>query len=132
MTNDQASLTVRIAVAVYRRCALALPRHFRREFGDELLDYFERLAADARHRGRLAVITVAAHSLVDLAMNTPKLHGTSATVATPAQGALWQGMSQDLRHAARRLWRRHCCDSHSFVVRAEPHIQSNSRTDKQQ
>jgi len=98
--------TVRIASAVYRRALILLPREFRHEFGDELVQCFDRLAAEARTgRGRVAVVQTLLASLLDLATRAPREHLAAARAGALATGG-WGGWWLDVRHAARRLARR--------------------------
>lgn len=106
MTPEQdshGSRTVRLATALYRRMASILPRRFRDAYAGELAASFERIAADARRRGRFAVLDVTARALADLVRQTPKQH--MATARAGRLGAIWTGTWQDFRHGARRLRR---------------------------
>ncbi|HEY8470276.1 MAG TPA: ABC transporter permease [Longimicrobiales bacterium] len=98
--------TVRIASALYRRALILLPREFRLEFGEELVQCFDRLAVEARTgRGRVAVAQTLLASLVDLATRAPREHLAAARAGALAAGG-WGGWWLDVRHAARRLARR--------------------------
>jgi len=98
--------TVRLASAFYRRALILLPREFRHEFGEELVQCFDRLAAEARTgRGRVAVVQTLLASLLDLATRAPREHLAAARAGALATGG-WGGWWLDVRHAARRLARR--------------------------
>ncbi len=97
--------TVRWAVAAYRAATVLLPRERRAAYGEELVDCFVRIAADARRRSRLALVRVTLRSLADLALRVPREHRAASRGATGGGGGL-QGAWQDVRHAARRLRRR--------------------------
>ncbi len=105
MSARQASRTVTLALAIYRRGTFLLPRRFRDAFGGDLAECFGHIAADARRTGRLAVVAITVHSLLDLAMKAPRLHATRTTAVTPTRRARFQGAWQDVRYAGRRLLR---------------------------
>ncbi len=100
------SATVRVALAVYHTVASVLPRDFRHGYAHELDDTFERLAVDARARGRFAVVAVTLRSLVDLMTRAPREHRAAARRVETRRTPLWVGAGQDLRYGLRRLIRR--------------------------
>ncbi|MGH7577860.1 MAG: ABC transporter permease, partial [Longimicrobiales bacterium] len=66
-----------------------------------------RLATEARaRRGRWAVLSVAARSLVDVLASAPRRHRVASRAEERGRGSVWAGTWNDVRQAARRLRRR--------------------------
>ncbi len=106
MSAPRRSRSVRLAAALYRRSASILPRDFRAAYLDELVECFERIAAEGRARSRLTVASVTLRSVLDLFTRAPKQHLAAARAGVLAPTGGWAGTWEDLRHAARRLRRR--------------------------
>lgn len=103
---NRRSATERVATAIYRASLAFLPREFRDQYRDELIACFAGIAADARRRGRFAVLSVLVHSLIDLGSGGARQHLRAAHAEVTAPGGVWMGTWQDFRFAARRLLRR--------------------------
>lgn len=106
MRRDRHSRSVRLACAFHGRLVRLLPTWFRLRFEDELADCFAGIAADARQRGRIAVLVVTLHSIADLIMRAPGLHATSQRFTGSTRPTMLSGALQEIRHAARQLRRR--------------------------
>lgn len=106
MSVEGRSRTVRVATAVYGWASGVLPGEFRGAYGAELVECFEGIAAEARRRGRLAVVGVTARSILDLGSRAPKEHLSAARAGALGASTGWAGTIREVRFAARRLRRR--------------------------
>jgi putative ABC transport system permease protein len=98
---------VRWAEAVYRRASRLLPGDFRADYGSELVACFRDIAVAARRsRGRLAVVSALARSILDLVIHAPQQHLVAARAGVLGPGSGWSGSWLDVRQAYRRLMRR--------------------------
>lgn len=96
------SKSVRAATWLFNTATLMVPRAVRQQYGDEMRACFAEIAADARRRGRLAVVRVLLMSLADLCARTASGRATRAGRALRGAFA-FEGIALDLRHAVRRL-----------------------------